>query len=81
MQTFTKEPWFGKKTIGLGVKPITWQGWIITLILAAFGILSVVHFRRSLTAISIVIFLIVIYVVVALLTGIKTDFTLKDRKS
>ena len=79
MKRITQEPWFGKKTISLGVKPITWQGWIITLILAALGILSVVHFRRSLTAIGIIIFLIVIYVIVALFTGIKTAEKLKDR--
>jgi hypothetical protein len=25
-------PWFGPKRIGIGFRPQTWQGWLITLI-------------------------------------------------
>ena len=27
-------PWFGPKRLGWGWRPLTWQGWLITLILA-----------------------------------------------
>jgi hypothetical protein len=28
-------PWFGPKRIGWGIRPQTWQGWLVTLVLAA----------------------------------------------
>ena len=29
-----KKPWFGPKRIGYGIRPQTWQGWLIILIFA-----------------------------------------------
>lgn len=29
------KPWFGPKRIGFGIRPRTWQGWVIMLVLAA----------------------------------------------
>jgi len=25
------EPWFGRKRIGWGARPVTWQGWLVTV--------------------------------------------------
>jgi hypothetical protein len=33
-----KRPWFGPKRIGYGLRPQTWQGWTIVLVLAAAAI-------------------------------------------
>jgi ABC-type dipeptide/oligopeptide/nickel transport system permease subunit len=30
----SKRPWFGPKRIGYGLRPQTWQGWAITLVIA-----------------------------------------------
>lgn len=27
-----RRPWFGPKRIGFGLRPQTWQGWLITLV-------------------------------------------------
>lgn len=29
----THRPWFGPKRIGYGLRPQTWQGWLIMLVL------------------------------------------------
>jgi len=26
-----RKPWFGPKRIGFGLRPQTWQGWLVTL--------------------------------------------------
>ena len=28
----SKKPWFGPKRVGVGVRPQTWQGWLVTLL-------------------------------------------------
>ncbi|MGI8880343.1 MAG: hypothetical protein ACR2KJ_07535 [Jatrophihabitans sp.] len=30
----SQRSWFGPKRIGLGLRPQTWQGWLIVLVLA-----------------------------------------------
>lgn len=27
-----RRPWFGRKRIGLGMRPISWQGWVLTVV-------------------------------------------------
>jgi hypothetical protein len=31
----TRRPWFGSKRVGYGIRPQTWQGWLITLVVVA----------------------------------------------
>ena len=28
-------PWFGRKRVGLGARPVTWQGWLVTVLFLA----------------------------------------------
>jgi hypothetical protein len=38
------KPWFGPKRIGWGIRPQTWQGWLVTmLVVAAIVLIAVVH--------------------------------------
>ena len=60
MKRITQKPWFGKKIVGYGPAPATWQGWIITILLILTVILDFLHFRISIT--SIIIFIIAIIV-------------------
>jgi hypothetical protein len=34
-----RQPWFGQKRFGYGFGPRTWQGYLVTAILAAFAII------------------------------------------
>lgn len=37
-----KKDWFVRKTFGWGITPVTWQGWVYTLVFVA-GIILIVH--------------------------------------
>ena len=34
-----KDPWFGAKRFGYGYGPRTWQGYLVTAVLAAFAVI------------------------------------------
>jgi hypothetical protein len=64
-------PWFGQKRVGWGLRPISWQGWLLTVLylLVAFAA------ARALAAHHVVLFVIGLgaitagYVAVALATS------------
>lgn len=35
MSSRSRRPWFGPKRIGFGLRPQTWQGWTVSLVVAA----------------------------------------------
>ncbi len=35
MTTPGRRPWFGPKRVGFGIRPQTWQGWLVVLIVLA----------------------------------------------
>jgi hypothetical protein len=69
MKKIVKEPWFGKKRIGWGPAPRTWQGWILTLIMLLIVISDVAYFRRSITTIIIFVVAVVGFLIIAFLTS------------
>lgn len=36
-----KKPWFGPKHIGYGIRPQTWQGWLIVVIVTVIVVVVV----------------------------------------
>lgn len=36
-----RKSWFGPKRIGFGLRPQTWQGWVVTLLVLAVIVLIV----------------------------------------
>ena len=56
MKRITQEPWFGKKLVGYGPAPKTWQGWIVTLLFVLTVILDFIYFQISI--ITILIFIV-----------------------
>ena len=61
--------WFQRRRIGLGWRPVSWQGWVITLVAAATVIAVVALLRGSSARGPIVIAVIAVYSIVALATG------------
>jgi hypothetical protein len=35
MGVVSRRPWFGPKRIGWGIRPQTWQGWLVTMVIVA----------------------------------------------
>ncbi|MCP3688890.1 MAG: hypothetical protein GY784_10790 [Gammaproteobacteria bacterium] len=63
-----KNPWFSKKRIGYGVRPGSWQGWLLVLVFGAISAGSGMYFIPQnniiafsvVTLISLVILLLVV---------------------
>lgn len=62
-------PWFRRRSAGLGWRPVTWQGWPVTLVAVALaaGVLTLLH--GSSARVPVVIVIVAAYVVVALRAG------------
>ncbi|HJX48495.1 MAG TPA: ABC transporter ATP-binding protein [Gaiellaceae bacterium] len=62
-------PWFRRRQVGLGWRPIRWQGWLVTVgaVALAVGALTLLH--ASSARVPIVILIVAVYAVVALATG------------
>ena len=65
----TAQRWFRRRRVGLGWRPITWQGWLITLLTMAGAIAALVVLRGSAARIPIAILILGGYAIVALATG------------
>jgi len=62
-------PWFRRRRVGLGWRPIGWQGWLVTGVAVALaaGALTLLH--ASSARVPIVILVVAVYAAVALATG------------
>ena len=69
MQRLTGTPWFRRRRVGLGWTPVSWQGWLVTVV-AAGGVVGVLALLRGSSArVPVVIVIIAVYTMVALRTG------------
>ena len=79
MKRITKESWFGNKHIGWGLSPITWQGWIVTLIFLLIIIMDILYVHRILISIIIIIMAIVGFYLTLILTSDLPTITFKQK--
>lgn len=40
-------PWFGPKTVGYGIGPIRWQGWLVCVLAAAIAVGAAMVMTRA----------------------------------
>lgn len=69
MRRVTKDPWFGPKRSGWGWRPLTWQGWLVSLVLALLLVGARRLFGGSATGIVALAALVAAFALVAVLTG------------
>lgn len=69
MTRITKKAWFGKKLIGWGYRPISLEGWVVTVLFIIAIIADMTYNKRTTTAYAILAVIIVIFFVIAYLTG------------
>jgi len=67
----TKRPWFGPKRFGWGWRPVSWQGWLVTVLFAAVVVWASIAFRASPTSLFVDAGAVVGLVVVCFLTGTR----------
>ena len=78
MQRPIAKPWFRRRRVGIGWRPVTWEGWLITLVAVALvvGVLTLLHTSAR---VPVVIVTVAAYVLVALRTGGRNVTTLRRR--
>jgi ABC-2 type transport system ATP-binding protein len=62
-------PWFRRRQVGLGWRPISWQGWLVTVLAVGLAVCALTLLHGSSARVPIVILIVVVYAVVALATG------------
>ena len=65
----TKTAWFGKKVIGWGLRPISIEGWLVTIIFSIAIIANHIHNKRSGTGYLILAAIMIIFFIIAYLTS------------
>ena len=65
-----KHPWFGPKRFGWGWTPITWEGWLVTVLFLAVVLGTCLIFGRSPLSICVCIAATAVLVVICALTGL-----------
>ena len=70
MRRRTKEPWFGpKRTLGWGWTPVSWQGWLVTLLFLALILTASLAIRALPLKMAVILALVALLLAVAALTG------------
>ena len=80
MKRITSKPWFGKKYFGWGLRPISWEGWLVTFAFLIIVIIDAIYFKKSLLTFVIFFVAIIVFILMAILTGDKPGSILWDRK-
>ncbi len=69
MDDLTSLRWFRRRRVGFGWRPVSWQGWLVTLLAVTAAVVVVVVSRGSAARIPALVAVVALYSIVALLTG------------
>lgn len=76
MKQVSKEPWFCKKGAATGFRPISWQGWLVSLVFVVIIIglilMTYVDYQYVWRIEGVVILTIIVFIVTVMLTTEKT---------
>jgi ABC-2 type transport system ATP-binding protein len=62
-------PWFRRRRVGFGWRPVTWEGWAVTAVAVGLVIGALAAMHRSPARVPIAILILAVYAIVALRTG------------
>jgi len=68
MHRLSGRPWFRRRRAGLGWRPVSWQGWLVS-VLAAAALVGVFALSGTSARIPLVVLIVALYAIVALATG------------
>jgi ABC-2 type transport system ATP-binding protein len=69
MQRMTSTPWFRRRRIGFGWSPVSWQGWLVTVVAVGGVVGAVALLRGSSARVPVAVAIIAVYAGIALRTG------------
>jgi hypothetical protein len=61
MKRITKKAWFGKKTFGWGIRPVSLEGWLVTIVLIFAMIIEMNSNHKTTTGYAILAVILIIY--------------------
>ena len=69
MRPTLSSPWFTRRAVGYGWRPVSWQGWAVTSGVIVFAVTSIAVFKRSPAGIGLVLGGVAFYLLIASLTA------------
>jgi hypothetical protein len=69
MKRITKKAWFGKKIIGWGYRPISLEGWLVTVVFLIAIIVNMSYNEKTTIGYAILVVILIIFFIIARLTG------------
>jgi hypothetical protein len=73
MHRSIEKPWFRRRAIGFGWRPVSWEGWALTVAVAAAVVGVLALMRGSAARVPVVVLILAVYTIVALATGGTRD--------
>jgi hypothetical protein len=69
MKRITKKAWFGKKFIGWGIRPVSLEGWLVTIVFLIAVFFNFTYNNGTTTGYIILAVLVIIFFIISRLTG------------
>jgi ABC-2 type transport system ATP-binding protein len=69
VQSQIAKPWFRRRRVGLGWRPVAWQGWLVSVVAVGSLVGVLAGMRGSGARVPVAIVILAVYATVALLTG------------
>lgn len=69
MKRITKKAWFGKKFLGWGIRPVSLEGWLVTIVFLIAVFINSTYNNRTTTGYVILAVLVIIFFIISRLTG------------
>ncbi|MCQ1534967.1 hypothetical protein FTO70_04540 [Methanosarcina sp. KYL-1] len=69
MTRITKKAWFGKRILGWGYRPISLEGWLVTIIFLVAIFASISYLEKTATRYAILAVILIVFQIIIYLTG------------
>jgi hypothetical protein len=69
MARITKKAWFGKRIIGWGYRPISLEGWLVTVVFLAAIFASITYLEKTTTRYGTLAVILIVFHIIIYLTG------------
>jgi hypothetical protein len=69
MTKITKKAWFGKRILGWGYRPISLEGWLVTVVFLVAILASICYLEKTTTRYAILAVILIVFHIIIYLTG------------
>lgn len=79
MAKITKEAWFGKRILGWGYRPISLEGWLVTIVFLAAIFASISYLEKTVLGYVVLAVVLIAYQIIIYLTSDSPGSELWDK--